>query len=455
MNEIHVNDVRQAINHFLSEQLQKKLLPEEKKLAAERESLNEDGISKSEAKIQSFREKYQFTTWLTEDAKRMASSLKFGTHISKGVHPDSKGDAITFKPIKKLPDGIYGSQALQQNYIDASGNAADLPVAGFFAITVKTEPETNLRDLLLEDHPSLNKAFADDEDTSNELKQIFINALNNPLPSPKSDTRNKQILWPNNIDHKDDYICLVPLHPSALVHELYKNLNSARFSDENKKAKDNRFKVKEANSPYISIRDIAVIKIGGSNPQGVSLLNSRQGGRNYLLPSIPPPPLTRSDISKSKNKRSFFNSTLQYNCKDALKIIFRVVLIDINNVTTRESRKKAFNDILQLIIATASETQQNAQPGWSRGHKLHRHEKLWLDPRRAELPDEEEFQTEREQEDWLTTLEKQFADWIINIFKKELKSRKKEFDISEFNESKKEMRTAVKASLRKGEEVFQ
>ena len=167
MNEIDVNDVRQAINHFLTEQLQKKLIPEEKKLAAERRALNEDGISKSEARIQSFRDKYRFSTWLTDDAKRMAKSLKFGTHISKGIHPDSKGDVIVFLPGGELankihlPTGLYGSQHLHHNHIDASGNSADLPIASFFEIYIKTEPETSLRDLLLEDHPALDKAFAD------------------------------------------------------------------------------------------------------------------------------------------------------------------------------------------------------------------------------------------------------------------------------------------------------
>src|SRR5690606_38164771 len=66
--------------------------------------------------------------------------------------------------------------------------------------------------------------------------------------------------------------------------------------------------------PYRSYPDLAIQKIGGANPQGISQLTSQRRGQNYLLPSLPPvrstldlkPPLRLDSIFKRFERSAEF-----------------------------------------------------------------------------------------------------------------------------------------------------
>ena len=95
---------------------------------------------------------------------------------------------------------------------------------------------------------------------------------------------NKQTLWVINAYEETDieqlnYINIVPLYPSVLTHEVYQRINHLKFSDDNKAARDNRFKKTAEQRPYVSLNNLATVQLGGTKPQNVSLLMSKQGGR--------------------------------------------------------------------------------------------------------------------------------------------------------------------------------
>ncbi len=82
----------------------------------------------------------------------MSKQLSFATHLSKAVHPDSKGNNIAFKAQNHtLP--FVGSHLIDKAIIDASGNAAALPLAALFDLVIDEQHNLRLRDLLLEDSP--------------------------------------------------------------------------------------------------------------------------------------------------------------------------------------------------------------------------------------------------------------------------------------------------------------
>ncbi len=117
-----------AVKNFLQSQIDKKTEKEQKQLAKAREDNDYTKISELSEKIADIESKFQADTWLDNAVNKMAKQLKFGTHISKGIHPDAKGDNVSFQPtaehIANLPQHIIGSHSINSQFIDANGNAA-------------------------------------------------------------------------------------------------------------------------------------------------------------------------------------------------------------------------------------------------------------------------------------------------------------------------------------------
>ncbi len=97
---------RKRIDLFLQEQNLKKSESDRKKLA---KATDPTEIEQLTQLIQEFDQKYQFDTWIANAANVMAKQLKFGTHIAKGIHPDTKGDNVNFQPSDSLPPEYVGS----------------------------------------------------------------------------------------------------------------------------------------------------------------------------------------------------------------------------------------------------------------------------------------------------------------------------------------------------------
>ena len=455
--EITQHDVKSAIQNFLIEEMQNKLEPEQKKLDKAQQNNKQDEIAQTKKKIDTIKKKYSLEEWILKDACRMAEHIRFGTHISKGVHPDSKGNNVNFRSSAQLPLWLVGSQTQEQLELDANGNAAVLPVARFFNITIHEVQNIKLQDLIQENHPSLTGAFSTNSIESDRCQKIFREALENKVKNPVTHELNKQILWPlsDNAQHENRYQCLVPLYPSGLTHAVFRKINQLRFSDENKQARENRSKKNVTQQPYLSINDLAVTKIGGANPQNAGRLSAAQMGRNFLLPSLPPNFKQRQFFTLHKNQQTIFNKALRYRCRHSLDEIFNVVKSDKNIVDVRALRKQELDLMLAEILSVAKEIQTNLPVGWSRDYQLDMTEKYWLDPSRAKLKGEEDFATQREKSEWLQAIQNKFALWLNAILQKQFPKHRYDFGDQEHIEWFREMREAIKASQRAGDSVFE
>ncbi len=450
MSVISSDDIRSAIDDFLTAQCQSKSEADLKKLNKATPGSKEEAQAKE--KLAELQERYSKSVWLEQAANKMATQLKFGSHISKGVHPDSKGSNVNFRSTKPLPDGVVGSQLLRSPELEANGNAAALPLAAFFNTEIK---EKKLYDLILSEHQALSGVFADDPELSDQYCKAFKTALEGGVTAPSTHERNKQLLWPmDEAVEQDNYHCLVPLYPSALTHTFYKKINGQRFSDENKEARDNRKKSKAEQKPYISIINLAATQLGGTKPQNVSLLTSKQGGRNYLLESLPPTYAKQHEYAISKKQESFFNKQLKYHCREGLNQLYGIIESTQNTVEVRDQRKQALDIILGQILQLADYIQRSYPAGWSKQYALHPDYKYWLDPKRAMLEEEVSFKDAREKTDWVHNIMTAFAIWLNNTLKEKFPKRKADFGLSENTEWLREIEVAVKASLRAGEGLF-
>lgn len=83
MTDISRDKVDQAIQTFLSDQINKKIEPEVKKLEKAQAMGNITEIEELEKQINEVKEKYDLNTWIADAANRMSNQLRFGTHISR------------------------------------------------------------------------------------------------------------------------------------------------------------------------------------------------------------------------------------------------------------------------------------------------------------------------------------------------------------------------------------
>ncbi len=454
MHEINHEQVTQAIEGFLSRQLAKKLEPLEKSRDKLDPVIQVDQYTEITEKITQFKKKYERDVWMQDAAERMAKQLHFGTHISKGVHPDSKGDNVNFQSKETLPDGLVGSQTLAEIPLDANGNAAALPLAAFFETWVGEEKHIRIRHLIQEQHPALKGVFSSQEEVSEKYAKAFKSALDGDISLPNSHERNKQLIWPlAGAIASDSYVTLIPLYPSSLSSQFFSALNQVRYSEANKQARDSRKKKTAEHQAYVSLPDIGVTRLGGTKPQNVSLLTSKQSGRNYLLPSIPPISNSTYTFRLQKDQQSLFNKRLRRICFYELKDLYAIVGAK-NNVEVRDARKGSLDLILARVFELAEHIQQTYSPGWSKNYQLDMEEKYWLDPKRALLEDEEVFVEARETTNWQQSICERFALWVNERLQYEFPKQAINFADPEYREWMREIEKAIKASQRKGREVF-
>ncbi len=458
MTDIPPELVSGAVKAFLASQYDKKTETVQKQLAKAVDDNEHDKVAELKEILAEARDKYSVNNWIADAATRMAKQLNFGTHISKGVHPDAKGDNISFNFINDLPETLVGTHSIDSSYIDANGNAAALPLAAFFDFAI--DDTTKIRDLILADNADFIAALASDQATANTYQQAFKAAIQNTVTEPTTHERNKQTLWVTNAYEETDieqfeYINIVPLYPSVLTHEVYQRINHLKFSDENKAARDNRFKKAAEQQPYVSLNNLATLQLGGTKPQNVSLLMSKQGGRNYLLPSLPPMlNIADSTFRPSKFADTIFAKSLANKVNPIIQDIFDVVKSAKNNVDIRDARKEAMDEILRRIFEFANYMRHELPAGWTKDTELDECEQFWLDPKRADLPDEDEWSTRREQTEWHQEIIQRFASWMNALLQDKFQDIRTEIAGPEHNQWQRDIEAMTSLYERAGKGVF-
>lgn len=444
--------IETAIDHFLQNQYDKKSEKDQKALQKANEQSDLAEIGELNTRLQTLKEKFSKSHWLSE-ATKMALHVNVGTHISKGVHPSSKGDNVNFwafNPSDFTDSAEFvGTNLLRdQGILDANSSrgSIDLPLIAFFEWEVLANSGIKMRDVIL-NNPQAAYCFDADLAKSKQYHQIFLDCLHNQLKECQTDRLNKQILWPLE---GEAYVALVPLFPSVLSREVFQKVQALRP----KKAVKNHSK--DLGLAYQSIHNLAVMKLGGTKPQNISYLTNQQSGRTYLLPSLPPHAKQNNDFNIRLGKRShniFKSRAFYYHQKSSLNALFGLIKQDYNNRHIRQAINQILSDMTDRVLLIGRAVAESHPAGWSKEYDLPMHQKYWLDPKRADL--DAEFKQDREESDWHDEIAEDFAKWLQDCLKKKFHNRAYEFADPQHNQWHAKMLEKIKRTLHftKGELV--
>jgi hypothetical protein len=299
---------------------------------------------------------------------------KITTHIARMIHPDSSSNC-TIDP-KKL-------QNKNDGYICTS-NIKDVKLEQIIDTAQDAAKNTKI----------YNAYLATEEDN----KQKFIEK------NPNTDFMVKQIYFPiNNHEEEIDYHVLSVLNGTGLMRRINEKIKSIIY-DKEKKSK---------------LPNIKTIRFGGNKPQNISFINSKQQFFR-LLPSLTP---TFDEIIIPK--RDFFSECLKTReLKGHFKELGKFGRKKIQNMEAKDKRDESLSQIFEEILEEISEESifsvmavvkkirlKNPE-GWTRDEKFSKlpdYQKIWLD---------EERKNERNDKDYIYSLAKRAAEWIIKTYER-------------------------------------
>ena len=347
-------------------------------------------------------DKFSLKEWLPDAAKRV-TQLSMVSHPSKFSHPSAKTSSVIAQA-KQINDGYLRSGNVSYP-LDVFGNAAAMDVFKFLSLPLTEKltvldgferQEESLKTLLV-------GADLDFETLSTEFLKIKATDT-----SVKTDHLVKQVYFPIE---QAEYHLLSVLTPSGLITRLKQSIDTIRFSEETKQAKELRRKNEHHEIGYADIFDLTITAYGGTQPQNVSVLNSQNAGRAYLLSSCPPM-LEKRAIRLPKT--DFFAQCLhRKNYQESFIQLHKFMQLDLNNDDIRTAIRNIIQFVIDQILVLASKTREYSVEGWSNQDyyaSLPKLQRIWLD---------KIYQTEREEDhDWRDELSREIARWILRSYEK-------------------------------------
>lgn len=343
-------------------------------------------------------EKFALANWLP-DAARRATQLTMVSHPGKFSHPSAKTSSVIVKS-HHAKDGYLRSGNVDYE-LDVFGNAAAMDVYKFLSVLMD-DGKTVLTHLE-EDSPAIKPLFTLPTASYESLKQ-GLTSIKQLDDSNKTDHLVKQVYFP--VD--DTYHLLSLLTPSGLLTQVKNRIDIIRFSEETKQAKECRKKNELHAAGYDDVFDLTITAFGGTQPQNVSVLNSQNAGRAYLLASTPPG-LKQRQIRLPTN--NFFRNTLRIRpFKDTFQPLDKLIRTDVNNVRVRDGIRNSLKFIIDQVLQRAFRVRAY-ESGWSNTEhyqSLPLAQRIWLDDANLE---------QRESQDaWLEDVVSDFARWILDTY---------------------------------------
>ena len=343
-------------------------------------------------------DRFCLSTWLPDAAKR-ASQLSMVSHPSKFSHPSAKTSSVIAKS-NHVNDGYLRSGNIEYE-LDVFGNAAAMDVFKF--LSLKLEDDKSIFSHLEEDSSIIKLVFTIPTASYESLKNDFL-SIKKIDTSCKTDHLIKQVYFPVN----DDYHLLSVLTPSGLLTLLKTRVDNIRFSDETKTAKEYRRKNEYHALGYDDLFDLTVTGFGGTQPQNVSVLNSQNAGRAYLLSSTPPK-LKHRDI-RLPNQDFFKNSLRTSQFRESFQTLHSLMIVPVNNVHLRNGISNTLKYIIDQVLQRAFKI-RSTTIGWSNAEhyqSLPLAQRIWLD---------DEHTAKRQNEDeWINQINRNFARWILQAY---------------------------------------
>ena len=273
-----------------------------------------EGKMTEERMFESLQE-YQPKAWLVLAASRLPF-LELATHTSKQNHPDSKATCLYVNQLKYQ----YNQTPLigtDTNILatDVKCSAAYLPVFSFFKQSL--EGETILDRVFRQDAVLLDAIKKICDDSAEVVWNSFLKFVTTP-EKINADRMAKQVFFP--VDTQK-YRVLVVMYPSSLVQQAWQQIRDDRFGEHAKELREIRKQKQWSEYECHDYSNLLIHRYGGSNPQGISMLNVDRRGSMWLLPSLPP---TWSSKAITLPKVGFFGKSLRFD--DQVKPTLRALI---------------------------------------------------------------------------------------------------------------------------------
>lgn len=349
-------------------------------------------------------ERFSIQEWLPDAAKRV-SQLSMVSHPSKFSHPSAKTSSVIVQA-KYSVDGYLRSGNVDYP-LDVFGNAAAMDVFKF--LSVNLDNGQTVLDAFEKQDEDLKQFILCSSLDFDTLRSAFLVIKENDT-SVKTDHLVKQVYFPIG---GENYHLLSLLTPSGLISKLKQSIDAIRFSEATKLAKDRRKKNELDDVGYADIYDLTVTAYGGTQPQNVSVLNSQNAGRAYLLSSAPPQ-FEKRTIRLPKTD-FFAQSLYRKNFQDSFLQLHKLMQLDVNNIDIRTAIRNIIQFVIDRVMFQAFKIRQSYAAGWSNEDyyaSLPKLQRVWLD---------DFYENEREQDDeWRDELSREIARWILRSYEKSI-----------------------------------
>lgn len=406
--------LRALIEQFLAERLAAKLEKLDKESAKDADET--EAANKREAEIT----RHQIDAWL-EDAARRAGQIQVVTHTIKAVHSAAKGSSLYCPPSTLPSHALVGTHCLGDDFAgDVVGNAAALDVYKFLRLEHEGQ---SLLALMLANDADLVAALNADPAVSQAWVQSFT-GITRSDSELATHTRAKQVYWlvgEDPLNHADFHL-LTPLYASSLAHHVYQTLQTDRFGDEVKEARQARRDKRFHEGVIHDYPHLAVQKLGGTKPQNISQLNSERRGDNHLLASLPP--IWQSQHVRLPIRTAGGSALQAFAWREEVKTLVKTLRSFLEgspepNLHTRNTRDRLVSQLIEELLIYSAEIQASP-PGWSLAPhcNLRRAEQLWLDPRRA--AQDEDFAAEWKRMEWVRDIRQTFGNWLNGQLRQQL-----------------------------------
>jgi len=365
-------------------------------------SMGEEKIKEIEIKCE---EVFSLEYWLPKAAER-AKQISISTHPCTFSHPSARknkngyvSSVITNATFKQ--DGFLksGNVAVET---DALGNAAALDVYKF--LTLDMEDGQNLL-THIQKETELARKLLNITSTAVEILTEGFLAMTENTSSSITSSKLKQVYFPV----EDDYHQLSLLTNSGMVFQLKQRINTQRFPAEVKELREIKRKNEFSSIGFSEIYNLTTIGYGGTKPQNISVLNNQNGGKAYLLSSLPPSVEKRSVNFPKSN--FFIESFRKRDYLDVFQALHKILKTDYNNINIRKGRDYRLQELIDRIINKMWAIRAvSGMEYFEEYSQLKIHQKIWLC---------DDFKTEREDSDiWLGKLIKEISNWIIRTYEK-------------------------------------
>lgn len=365
--------------------------------------------STNKGKFSEADERYHPELWFAKATKNARYGVT--THTSTFTHPDAKVTPILFSKARFNNGYLTSNNVNMSQSFDVFGNAAtDTIVKETYLFLTKKLANGNTIWQQFRDETDAAKVFVrnlnqDFEKAYSNLNKIFVNQ--NEIMTTG---RLKQVYFPIE---KVNYHLLSLVISSPMITELVKRVDKIRFDESIKEAKECRKKQQYYEGEYNDLLNLTQVGFGGSKPQNVSVLNSQNAGRAYLLSSCPP--ILEKRMIRLPRTDFFAQCLYRKNYQESFMQLHKFMQLDLNNIDIRTAIHNIIQFVIDQVLLQAFKIRETYPKGWSNQDyyaDLPKLQRLWLD---------QIYEVDREtQTEWRDEISHDIARWISRSYEKEI-----------------------------------